>query len=331
MKFPKVIYEYLKKEGIHPNPESLSLNEIREFTYIPYVRETLLQCFRDANMNFFQELEMESSYVDTHRDISREPETVRLHSHSFYEIIYCESGDVQYLIQDKRYHIHEGDVIFVPPGYSHRPLFYPDMKEPYSRIVLWINTVFFKKIMSTFPAEYLNQLHSKGYFLLHVKGTPYEYIESYFKQGILESEKTAPLWDTALAGNTISLITHLSRYALSTKGAIPAKQPELIDQIISYIEKHYSEKISLETAAKEFHISSSTLSKLFVQKLDIGFHHFVTQRRLINAKMRIDENYPLKDIAISCGFYDYTAFYRAFKKEFGITPGEYKKRSFENL
>ena len=79
---------------------------------------------------------MDSPYVNTHRDISYTPESLQLHSHSFYEILYCESGSIQYLIADKRYRIHAGDIVLVPPGVSHRPIFYEEMSEPYSRIVL---------------------------------------------------------------------------------------------------------------------------------------------------------------------------------------------------
>ena len=48
--------------------------------------------------NIYQELEMSSSYVDSHRDISTARERVQPHSHSFYELILCCSCDnIQYL------------------------------------------------------------------------------------------------------------------------------------------------------------------------------------------------------------------------------------------
>ena len=94
----------------------------------------------------------------------------------------------------------------------------------------------------------------------------------------------------------------------------------MLDEIIAYIEKHYTQKITLKSVAEEFHISTSTLGKLFSSKLGISFYRFVTQRRLINAKLKMEEGCPMDEVALSCGFCDYTAFYRAFKKEYGVSP-----------
>jgi AraC-like DNA-binding protein len=81
----------------------------------------------------------------------------------------------------------------------------------------------------------------------------------------------------------------------------------------------------LESTAKLFHISASTLGKLFAQKLGISFYHFVIQRRLIHSKLKIEQGNSMEEVALSCGFCDYTAFYRALKKEYGISPREYRQ------
>ena len=85
----------------------------------------------------YQELEMNSAYAECHRDISLEAGFVRPHSHSFYELIYCTGCDsIQYIIATERYRLQRGDILWIPPGVSHCPLFPARMKTPYERIVL---------------------------------------------------------------------------------------------------------------------------------------------------------------------------------------------------
>ena len=319
------IYSILNRLGIPTNNNSLSKEEIEALAKNPEVKEKALALMQMENKNFYQELEMESSYVDTHRDISYGPEPVQLHSHTFYEIIYCESADLECLIAGNRYHMRAGDIILVPPGISHRPVFPNKMTVPYARIVLWVSAAFVEQIAGLCPPDMLARLHARKQFLFRTEGSSYHYIASLFQRGVAESENRPPMWELSLYSNTISLFTHLYRAFLSTKEDFPVAKREDIDRIISYIEDHYADKITMESTAKKFHISTSTLSKLFYNRLGISFYHFVTQRRLINSKLRIEAGASMEEVALSCGFSDYSSFYRAFKKEFGISPRAYKK------
>ena len=69
----------------------------------------------------YQELEMDSPYLDVHEDTSYTKDYVTLHSHEFYELLFCRSGNLQYLIENTRYQIRKNDIILVPPDTSHRP------------------------------------------------------------------------------------------------------------------------------------------------------------------------------------------------------------------
>ena len=88
----------------------------------PGERQAQLEKYRFRFVNIYQELEMSSRFVDTHRDVSQGGDGVQLHSHTFYEMIYCTGGSTQYLLGTQRYRLRHGDIVLIPPGVSHRPL-----------------------------------------------------------------------------------------------------------------------------------------------------------------------------------------------------------------
>ena len=90
--------------------------------------------------NFYQELEMSEPLVETHKDVSYSNAQLQLHSHTFYELLYCcNDCGAEYLVGADRYRLQKGDIVFVPPGISHRPLLPEHMQEPYERYVLWFS------------------------------------------------------------------------------------------------------------------------------------------------------------------------------------------------
>ena len=273
---------------------------------------------------FYQELEMESRLVDTHRDVSYSNAQLSLHSHSFYELLYCRSNcGAEYLVGADRYRLQKGDIVFVPPGISHRPLLPENMTLPYKRYVLWLSPEFireFGSLLTVIPEEKSNYCT-----LLRTDGTKWSFLEELFLRGVREAEKRELGWEAAVVGNTITLLTHLTR-AVADRSASPltAEKPILMDRLIAYIEDHLAEHITLADTAKKFFISSSTISQLFRQKMGVSFYRYVTQRRLISAKELILTGRALEEVSRLVGFTDYSAFYLAFRQEYGISPRRYR-------
>ena len=276
--------------------------------------------------NIYQELEMSSSYVDCHRDISTARERVQPHSHSFYELIFCCSSDnIQYLLGSQRYRLQKGDVLFIPPGVSHGPLFPEVMDRPYERIVVWINAELLQQFYRKWPEiEHASGCWRSSY-LLRTRGTYWEDpIGETFRRGCSESDKRHPGWEAALYGNTTLLITLLNRALLSDRMHPPSEQNELLDKLLEYVESRLKEKISISSAARQLLVSESTITHLCRNRLGISFYRYVTQKRLTVAKQLMTECIPLGQIGEMAGFCDYSAFYRAFKQEYGISPREYR-------
>ena len=275
------------------------------------------------NLNtLYQELEMTSLYVDTHRDTSYSGANMQLHSHTFYELLYCRNScGAEYLVGSERYRIQRGDIIFVPPGVSHRPLLPENLAEPYKRYVLWLSPEFMEGYCSLFPYS----VGDIGMGILRTGGTKWDCLRELFRAGVEEAEGAADGWEAAVIGNTMMLLTQIKRAREDCSAStLEAEKPELLDRIMAYVEAHYATAMTIGDLAKQFFVSSSTVSHLFQQKLGVSFYRYVTQRRLIAAKTLIEKGQLLEHVALQSGFGDYSGFYRAFKQEYGITPRQYR-------
>ena len=287
-----------------------------------WLHERMRQLGLDPEV-LYQELEMTSPLVDTHRDISWSNAHMQLHSHTFYELLYCcNDCGAEYLVGERRYRLRQGDVIIVPPGISHRPLLPEKMETPYERYVLWFSSAFLEQYIRIAPESAGREIRAG---LLRTGGTGRESIGRAFLTGVLESERRLDGWETAVVGNTISLLTQISRAADDRSArALEAEEPELLDRILAHVEEHYREELSIGAVAERFYVSPSTVSHLCKQKLGTSFHRLVTQRRLIGAKSLIDRGVPLEEAGRQVGFRDHSGFYRAFRQEYGISPRQYR-------
>ncbi|WP_455542069.1 phosphoenolpyruvate hydrolase family protein [Intestinibacter sp.] len=101
--------------------------------------------------------------------------------------------------------------------------------------------------------------------------------------------------------------------------------------IKKYIEEHYMEVIHLGDLALVTHISPSYLSTKFKKNTGMSFTEYLLKYRINKAKELLkNNNFSCKEVALKVGYTDYIQFTKIFKKQTGITPGNYKKNNSNN-
>lgn len=100
---------------------------------------------------------------------------------------------------------------------------------------------------------------------------------------------------------------------------------DTVKNATKYIDKNYSEDLSLSGLAKKFSVESSYFSRVFHQQTGVTLISYITKQRMAKAKKYIVENdISLTEIAFLVGYDDYTYFSRLFKKSVGQSPREFK-------
>lgn len=103
---------------------------------------------------------------------------------------------------------------------------------------------------------------------------------------------------------------------------------ERLARIISYIDSHYDEKITLSDLAEKEHLNMYHISHLIKETTGLSFQNLLNYMRLEFAeKLLNEEKLTLTQISECCGFSSPSYFNKCFKQWYGITPVQYKKES----
>lgn len=263
-------------------------------------------------------------YCDSHL------EGVALHHHDFYEVYLFLNGNVDYSIESRNYHLLPGDLLLINPMELHQPRVAPE-KQPYERIVLWINKAFLQQLSS--PQTSLTQCfdHSVPTHtnLLRLRPQQRVLITNLMVDMVRESYSSDYGGDLSSVSLLIQLLVEINRIALAEpqRHELEDKSSDLMARALEYINEHYNEELSLNSLASRFYISKYHLSHEFNRLVGTSVYHYVIQRRLVIAKQLLGDGVPPTEVYQHCGFGDYANFYRAFKAEYQMSPKHFMEKA----
>ena len=250
------------------------------------------------------------------------------HHHEFNKIIIFISGNVTYLIEGKAYKLKPWDILFVSSSEVHKPLI--DFSQPYERIVIWVNSRFLEQynnndcnLLTCFELavkQKFNIVRLSSEFLINIK---------HILSQLEDAGKSTDFGNVILKNSLfLQLVIHLNRLYMrmeNNKETSDIDYDENIGAILDYINENISEELSIDNLANRFYMSKYYLMHKFKKQTGYTIHNYILQKRLIMSNSLIKSGKLITEVYTECGFYDYSTFFRAFKKMFGVSPKKHYK------
>ncbi len=251
---------------------------------------------------------------------------VDLHSHDYYEFYFFLEGEVQIQVGNEVFPVRYGDIMLIPPHLSHCTMIRGHAK-PYRRFVFWISQEYCNHLLQSSPdyAYIMQYVETEKKYIFHTDQIAFNAIQSKILRLLEEmrAEKFGRDAQISICINDLVLALNRVVYEQTTP---KYKNPEylLYQQLEEYIQDHLQEHLSLDELAKKFFVSKYHIAHVFKDNIGLSVHQFITKKRLKLCQEAISGNMSITEAYQKFGFGDYSSFYRAFKKEYGISPKDYR-------
>ena len=250
------------------------------------------------------------------------PGGVDVHHHDFYEVYFLLSGEVEYWIDGRILKMSPGDLLLINPMELHRPILTESTKI-YERIVVWINKEYLESLGGGSLWGCFDPNQPDHTNLIRLTPAQRTGVTALLGELVRESYSREFGSELSAQGLLLQFMVRLNRLARHTEQPEQSRQQSaLVRQVLSYISEHLSQSISLEDLADRFFVSKYYLSHTFSKEVGVSLYRYIMLRRLLLARQLLGQGMPAGKVSESCGFSDYTSFYRAFKSEYGISPRE---------
>lgn len=270
--------------------------------------------------------------------------TMDIHIHNCCEIYYSISGGRQFLIDNRVYTVRPGDIFFINPFESHH-LTRVD-RPSHERVVLPVWPEYLRRLSTEqTPLDRCFFCRDAGFghrlslteeerrrflYYIHKLTLPRDYAQDLLDQATF-TELMVFLNQLFLARLSEEAQGSGEDGAAAGPGEMPQRPGEgnrgrrhaQIDGILSYINQHLAEDLSIPLLSSRFYLSGSYLCRIFKEATGTTINRYVTAKRIARAKALLAEGHSASETAALCGFGDYSNFLKAFTRVVGVSPKKF--------
>ena len=255
-------------------------------------------------------------------------EEMEYHYHEFDKIVIFLSGTASYIMEGRSYFLEPWDVLLVSHHLIHKPVIDPN--DPYERVVIYLDPGFIRSHSAKDGdlAACFRLARQRQFALMRPDESQRNQLQS------LLSNLEQALGDKGFGGELLSrtcflqLLIHLNRAMVADhtpRDKSASRHDPKIERALSYINDHLGEDLSVDTLSRQVYTSKYHFMRRFKELTGCSVHQYIVQKRLLAAAALLRTGVSAQDACARCGFQDYSAFQRAFRRQFGTTPREMMK------
>ena len=255
-------------------------------------------------------------YIRHAVDDSPDDKDFTMHIHDRCEIYFFVSGNVEYLVEGSKYPLDENSLMIMRSAEAHAPKIAGH--STYERYAVNFPLDLADAID---PERRLTKAFTERPLGKNNMFSPAETDMALVKKLFYEMCSDNDDYGKRLTINThlITLLDMINR-AWAEKKRYGQKKQSTAERIVLYVNEHLTEDISVAQLAEHFYLSTSQFNRVFRQATGAAPWDYVIKKRLTIAKDLLRNGISAQDASESCGFRDYSVFYRAYIRHFGHPP-----------
>jgi len=236
------------------------------------------------------------------------------HDHDFIEIIYIKTGNASEFVNEDRYEVGRGDLIFITPGSTHRFVSCGGLS--------FINICFKPEMLEGDPITPENafgvlQLAAFDEVRREDEGGVISFapeerpeVERLLGSMLREYRARCQGWQTVLKSYMNVLFIQMLRKV--SLGALGENDTDLWSELQSYIDEHLGGELSLSHLARKCFYNPSYFSRVFKERFGMPLTEYISRRKLDCAlRLRRSGKLSVVEIAERSGFSSASALYRS--------------------
>ena len=254
---------------------------------------------------------------------------LREHRHSRFEIVHFRKGEGIYVVNGRSFSIKPNDVFVFSSNEQHC---ITDIFEPLDFVNIHFEPRFFwGSGFDSFSDAGMFFHHSKDFSCRlsrtsDVTKRVADLIERILKETTEKKEEYKMMSRSILTDIMIILIREFGYSDADEDYKRSSSNVKVVKTAMDYVHKHLTDAVTLDDIAENVGMSRSRLSTVFKATMGVTLWDYICEKRieLVMQKLERTPEKSMLEIALECGFNNTANFNKAFKKQTGRTPKEYR-------